>query len=119
MIAALELDARFARAGHAVAYLAAERADRAPRHPRRRGALLGAALSVIGIGLPLLVAAAAACRALVRADRRAANRWLDTHIPPVPGPRAHAGRRVPALARPARRTARCGGSRRTWRSGPC
>jgi signal transduction histidine kinase len=47
--------------------------------------VLGAALSAVGVGLPLLLGAAAACRALVRFERRAANRWLDTQIPPVGG----------------------------------
>jgi signal transduction histidine kinase len=46
--------------------------------------ILGAALSVAVVGLPLLVGAAAACRGLVRLDRRAANRWLDAGVPPVP-----------------------------------
>jgi signal transduction histidine kinase len=50
---------------------------------------IGAALSVAGIGLPVLVAAAAACRQLVRLDRRLANRFLGTQIPPLA-----AGRRV-------------------------
>ena len=53
--------------------------------------VLGAALSVVWIGLPLLLGAAAACRWLVRLDRRAANRFLGTHIPPVPGAVSSAG----------------------------
>ena len=43
--------------------------------------ILGAALSVAGIGLPLLLAAAGLCRTLVRWDRNAANRWLDAQVP--------------------------------------
>jgi signal transduction histidine kinase len=43
--------------------------------------------------LPLLIGAAAACRWLVRIDRRAANRFLDLHIPPIAAapPRAGGG----------------------------
>jgi signal transduction histidine kinase len=43
---------------------------------------LGAALSVVGIGLFVLHGAAAGCRGLVRLDRRLANRFLGTRIPP-------------------------------------
>ena len=46
--------------------------------------VIGAALSVFGIGLPILLAAAAAGRWLAGLDRRAANRLLDTHLPPPP-----------------------------------
>ena len=53
--------------------------------------VLGAALSVAWIGLPLLLGAAAAGRRLVRLDRRAANRFLGTHIPPVPAGAATTG----------------------------
>src|SRR4029079_17317941 len=56
-----------------------------PPPPALLALLLGPALSAVGIGLPLLLAASAACRALVRADRRAANRWLGAGIPPVLG----------------------------------
>jgi signal transduction histidine kinase len=45
--------------------------------------VLGAALSVLWIGLPLLLAALAAVQRLAEADRRAANRVLDAHLPPV------------------------------------
>jgi signal transduction histidine kinase len=48
---------------------------------------LGAALSALWVGLPLLLAAVAAGRRLADIDRRAANRLLDTHIAP-PSPRA-------------------------------
>jgi signal transduction histidine kinase len=91
VIAALELPRRGARAAHATAYLAAS----VPIALLGVLAVLllavGAALSVIGIGLPVLVAAATACRALVRLDRRAANRFLRTQIPPLPGGRATSG----------------------------
>ena len=89
MIAALELDRRLR-----------------PRRPRRRlprrdlpVTLLalaggGAAGARRGAQRPRHRAAArgrrggAACRALARLDRRAANRWLDAQVPPIPGPRA-------------------------------
>jgi signal transduction histidine kinase len=80
----LELQARLGRAGHAVAYLALSVPLAILAIPAVAALVIGAALSVVGIGLPLFVAAAAASRALVRADRRAANRWLGLHIAPVP-----------------------------------
>jgi signal transduction histidine kinase len=46
--------------------------------------VLGAALSLIGVGLPILLAGSGACRALLRVDRRIANRLLGTQIPPLP-----------------------------------
>ncbi|HEY6758400.1 MAG TPA: sensor domain-containing protein [Baekduia sp.] len=44
----------------------------------------GAVLSVLGIGLPLLLAGAAGGRRVVRLDRRAANRFLGAQIPSLP-----------------------------------
>jgi hypothetical protein len=85
VIAALELDRRITRAGHAVAYLVGTLPVALLAIPAVAALVLGAALSVAGIGLPLLLAAAAACRRLVRFDRRAANRWLDAQVPPIPG----------------------------------
>jgi signal transduction histidine kinase len=84
-IAALGLRRRIDRAGHAAAYLMLSLPVAILAIPAVLALLLGAALSVVGIGLPVLLGAAAACRALVRADRRAANRWLDAGIPPIPG----------------------------------
>ncbi len=86
MIGALELDGRFARAGHAVAYLVVTLPVTVLALPAVLVLILGAALSVAGIGLPLLAAAAAACRGLERLDRRAANRWLAAQVPPLPAP---------------------------------
>ncbi len=83
MIASLELDRRLVRAGHAVAYLFTTLPVTLLAIPAVALLILGAALSVAGIGLPLLLAAAAACRRLVRWDRAAANRWLDARIPPI------------------------------------
>ena len=86
MIAALELDRRVERAARALAYLACNVPIAIVGALAVIALALGAALSVAGIGLPLLLGAAATCRHLVRLDRRAANRFLDLHIPPVPGP---------------------------------
>ncbi len=103
MIAALELDGRLTRAGHAVAYLVVSLPVTLLAWPAVALLIVGAALSVIGIGLPLVIAGAGACRALARLDRRAANRWLDTQVPRIPG-RVRGDRgRVPADARPALR----------------
>ena len=91
MIAALELDRRLQRAANAAAYLAVNVPIAILGAISVVALVLGAALSVAWIGLPLLLGAAAACRWLVRLDRRAANHFLDTHIPPVPGGVATAG----------------------------
>jgi signal transduction histidine kinase len=85
VIAALHLDLRVQRAAGAVAYLAANVVLAILAIAAVLGVVLGAALSVIRIGLPLLVGAAAACRWILRADRRAANRFLGMQIPPLPG----------------------------------
>jgi len=44
---------------------------------------LGALLSVVWIGVPLLLGAAATCRRLAETDRRFANRLLDAHLAPL------------------------------------
>ncbi|HEX6020754.1 MAG TPA: sensor domain-containing protein [Solirubrobacter sp.] len=85
MIASLELERRLARAGHAVAYMFMTLPITVLAFPALALLILGAALSVAGIGWPLLVAAAGLCHRLVRWDRAAANRWLDAGIPPIPG----------------------------------
>jgi len=46
-------------------------------------AAVGAALSVVWIGIPVFRAAIAACRWTADRDRRAANSLLGAHIPPV------------------------------------
>ena len=91
MIAALELDRRVERAAGAAAYLVVNVPIALLGAVSVLALVLGAALSVVWIGLPLLLGAAAACRWLVRLDRRAANRFLGTHIPPVPGGVSSAG----------------------------
>jgi signal transduction histidine kinase len=91
VIAALELDRRLERAANAAAYLVVNVPIAILGAISVLALVLGAALSVAWIGLPLLLGAAAACRRLVRLDRRAANRFLGTHIPPVPGGVSTAG----------------------------
>jgi len=48
--------------------------------------VLGIVLSLIWIGLPLVMAALAACQALAETHRRQANRLLGAHLPPLPAP---------------------------------
>jgi signal transduction histidine kinase len=91
VIGALELDRRLERAAGAAAYLVVNVPIAILGALSVLALVLGAALSVAWIGLPLLLGAAAACRWLVRLDRRAANRFLGTHIPPVPGGVSSAG----------------------------
>jgi signal transduction histidine kinase len=86
VIAALELDRRVDRAARAVLYLAVNVPIAILGAFAVLGVMLGAALSVVRIGLPLLLGATAACRWLVRVDRRAANRFLGTQIPPLASP---------------------------------
>jgi signal transduction histidine kinase len=50
------------------------------------GLVLGAVLSLVWIGLPLLAAVGALAWQLAEGERRRANRLLDTHLPPVPRP---------------------------------
>jgi signal transduction histidine kinase len=80
----LALDRRLEHAGQAVAYLALSLPLAALGLVAVVALLLGAALSMVGIGLPLLLGAAACIRWLVGLDRRAANRLLDAQIPSLP-----------------------------------
>ena len=92
MIAALELPRRTRRAEHVIAYLAASIPIAILGVIAVLLLAVGAALSVIRIGLPALRAAAAACRRLVGIDRRLANRFLGTRVPPLaPGGRPAMG----------------------------
>ena len=51
------------------------------------GALaLGVLMSMVWIGLPLVIAALAACQALAELHRRQANRLLNAHLRPLPEP---------------------------------
>jgi signal transduction histidine kinase len=92
VIAALELPRRGSRAAHAMAYLLASVPIAVLGVLAVLVLVAGAALSALGgIGLPVLLAGAAACRRLVRLDRRAANRFVGTQIPPLPGGRTTTG----------------------------
>jgi signal transduction histidine kinase len=86
VIRALELDRHITRAGQAIAYLAIDIPIAILAIPVLVALVLGAALTPLaGIGLPVLAAAAAVGRWLLRVDRRAANRLLATQIPPLGG----------------------------------
>jgi signal transduction histidine kinase len=108
VIAALRLQERVTRAGQAAAYLGASVPIALLGVLAVALLVVGAALSVVGIGLPLLVVAAGACRRLVRLDRRAANRFLGAQIPPLPLSRATTGS-------PWRRSLEVLGDRGLWR----
>jgi signal transduction histidine kinase len=108
VIGALALDRRFGRAAQALAYLAASLPLAVGSVVAVLALVVGAALSVVGIGLPLLLLGAALARWLVRLDRRAANRLLGTQIA-----------RLPALERtsgsPWRRSLEIMADRALWR----
>ena len=53
--------------------------------------VLGAALSAIWIGLPVVLFTVAGCARLAELERRQANRLLDAHIPPLTPPAHHEG----------------------------
>jgi Putative sensor len=84
VIRALHLDRRLHHAGQAISYLAVTVPIALLAIPAVLLLLLGAVLSAVGIGFPLVLGAAVVCRRLVRLDRRAANRFLDAHVPPLP-----------------------------------
>jgi signal transduction histidine kinase len=111
MIAALKLQERFTRAGQAAAYLGASVPIALLGVLAVLLLVVGAALSVVGIGLPLLVVAAGACRRLVRVDRRVANRFLGGQIPPMTGARGSH-----TTGSPWRRSLAVLGDRGLWRT---
>jgi signal transduction histidine kinase len=110
VIAALELPRRLGRAAEATAFLAACVPIAVLGVVAVVVLAVGAALSVVGIGLPLLLGATAACRALIRLDRRATNRFLGAQIPPMP-----AGRTTTSGS-PWRRSLEILGDRALWRT---
>jgi signal transduction histidine kinase len=86
----LALERRLAKAGQALAYLVVGIPIAVAAILSILLLMIGAALSLIGVGLPILLAGTGACRALLRIDRRIANRLLHTQIPPLPpAPRLH------------------------------
>jgi signal transduction histidine kinase len=109
--ASLRLQERLTRAGQAAAYLGASIPIALLGVLAVLLLVVGAALSVVGIGLPLLVVAAAACRRLVRLDRRVANRFLSGQIPPMTG-----ARRTQTTGSPWRRSLAVLGDRGLWRT---
>ena len=84
MNATLQLDRRVERAGQALAYLLLNIPIAILGALGVLVLVIGAAFSIIAIGLPILLGAAAVCRRLVRLDRRAANGLLGTQVPPLP-----------------------------------
>jgi signal transduction histidine kinase len=68
------------------------------------GIVLGALLSLVWIGLPLLAGVARLVWALAEGERRQANRLLDAHLPPVPRPRGTRGNWRRALEQAGRST---------------
>ncbi|MEA2228494.1 MAG: hypothetical protein QOF04_2124 [Solirubrobacteraceae bacterium] len=80
----LELSARISRAFRALAYIAVGVPLGVVGLLAVVAVLLGAVLSAVWIGQPLLVAAIAAARRIADVDRRAVNRLLGAHIAPAP-----------------------------------
>jgi signal transduction histidine kinase len=111
--AALRLQERTVCAGQAAAYLAASVPIALLGLLAVALLLVGALLSVAGIGLPLLVLAAGACRRLVRLDRRAANRFLGAQVPPMSAARLP---RSTTTRNPWRRSLEVLGDRGLWRT---
>jgi signal transduction histidine kinase len=109
VIAALDLQERVARAARATGYLAAAVPIALLGIVAVLALVLGAALSMAGIGLPILLGATAACRRLVRLDRHAANRFLGSQIPPLP-------MGVPTTGSPWRRSLDVLSDRSLWRA---
>jgi signal transduction histidine kinase len=111
VIATLRLQERVARAGQAAAYLGASVPIALLGVLAVLLLVVGAALSVVGIGLPLLIVAEGACRRLVRVDRRLANRFLSGQIPPMTS-----ARRTQTTGSPWRRSLEILGDRGLWRT---
>jgi signal transduction histidine kinase len=110
VIAPLQLARRGRRAAHVIAYLAASVPIALLGVLAVLLLVVGAGLSVVGVGVPVLLAASAASRRLVRLDRRLANRFLVTQIPPLAaGGRARSGS-------PWRRSLDLLGDRSLWRT---
>jgi signal transduction histidine kinase len=83
--AALELPRRIDEAMQALLYLAISVVLGAAGWLAILVLALGAVLSIVWIGLPLLLGAVVACRRLAELDRRTANGLLDAHIAILPG----------------------------------
>jgi signal transduction histidine kinase len=81
---ALNLGPRLDRAARALGYIAVSIPLSVLALVFLGALLLGATLSVVGLGIPVLLAAAGLSRWLARVDRQAANRLLGTQVPPLP-----------------------------------
>jgi signal transduction histidine kinase len=110
VIAALQLRRRARRAAQVVVYLAASIPIAILGVLAVLLLAVGAALSVVRVGLPVLRGAAAACRRLVGIDRRLANRFLGTRVPALA-----AGRR-PVMGTLWRRSLDVLADRSLWRT---
>jgi signal transduction histidine kinase len=110
VIAALELRRRARRAAQVVVYLAASIPIAILGVLAVLLLAVGAALTVLRVGLPVLRGAAAGCRRLVGIDRRLANRFLGTRVPALA-----AGRR-PVMGTLWRRSLDVLADRSLWRT---
>ena len=91
MSRALELPRRLETAFAALAYIAISVVLGVLSAVAVLALALGALLSVVSIGVPLLLGAVAACRRIAELDRRTANRLLAAHIAALPPPPRHSG----------------------------
>jgi signal transduction histidine kinase len=94
----LDLPLRLRRAGAAVAYILLSVPLGVVAAAGVLAVVVGAAVGFVWAGGPLLPGALAACRRIAERERRAANRFLDAHIPPLPArrdPRTWPERRSP------------------------
>ena len=87
----LQLGSRLDRAARALGYIAVSVPLAVLAFVVAVALLLGAVLLVVGIGVPIVIGAAAAARWVVQLDRHAANRLLGTQVPPLPEPERHGG----------------------------
>jgi len=86
-MSSLGLRDRVLRAAQAFAYLAVSVPIAIAGAVGVLALVLAAALTALGgLGLPLLLAVAAACRSLLRVDRRLANQLVDANVPPPAQP---------------------------------
>ena len=83
-VASLELPRRIERASRALAYIALMIPIGALGLLAIAAIAIAALVSIVGLGGPFALAVRSA-RRLAELDRRAANRLLDAHIPPLPG----------------------------------
>jgi signal transduction histidine kinase len=90
-VSALDLPLRLRRAAAALAYIVLSVPLGVVAAAGVLAVAVGAAMSFVWGGGRLLPGALAACRRIAERDRRAANRLLDAHIPPLPARDARTG----------------------------